>query len=103
MTICSACGEECKEVYRMLDSVSYNHRDRNVTDRIYGFGSDCCGANVEPMDIWHDDERRREFKNYIYDQIFEAEKLVCDAMKPDGLKAGLKEIFDEILSTFEGE
>jgi len=103
MTICSQCGNECKEIYRMLDSVSYDHRDRNFTDRIYGFGSNCCGAKVEQMADWSDDEYRGERKNYIYDQLFEAEKLVCDAMKPDGLKAGLKEIFDDILSTFEGE
>jgi hypothetical protein len=50
MTICSQCGEPCKEVYRMCDSVSYEHRDRHVTDRIYGYGSDCCGASVERLE-----------------------------------------------------
>jgi len=43
---CSRCGEPCDEVYRIVDSVSYQYRDRNVTDNIYDFVSDCCGASV---------------------------------------------------------
>jgi len=43
---CSECGEECREEYRMISETSYSFRDRTVTDREYGYGSSCCGAEV---------------------------------------------------------
>jgi len=30
----------------MISETSYSFRDRTVTDREYGYGSSCCGAEV---------------------------------------------------------
>lgn len=44
--ICSECNKPCKEVYKKVDFVTYNHRDREVVDNIYDYVSDCCGEKV---------------------------------------------------------
>lgn len=44
--ICSECGEQCSEEYKVISEVSYSYRDRNITDREWGYGSNCCGAEV---------------------------------------------------------
>jgi len=31
---------------QMISETSYSFRDRTVTDREYGYGSSCCGAEV---------------------------------------------------------
>ena len=43
--ICSDCGEKCREIL-CRDYITYEHRDRTVTDAYDYYGSDCCKAEI---------------------------------------------------------
>lgn len=55
--ICTACDKPCREIYQQVDSVSYTFRDRNVTDKIFSYSSDCCNADVRRFNEDGDEER----------------------------------------------
>ena len=44
--ICSDCGEKCKEVYGLVEEINDCYRGRLGTQKHYGYGSDCCFAEV---------------------------------------------------------
>jgi hypothetical protein len=44
---CSECGEKCKEVYGIIAEINDNYRGASGTQKHYGYGSDCCGAEVK--------------------------------------------------------
>lgn len=46
MDICSECGKPCQEIEKR-ESISYSHRDHEVTDYYTVYVSDCCEEEIE--------------------------------------------------------